>query len=133
MSEERSVKTVVSLLSYRLSQDDVRHLIVSLVSEILGNCEPYEAVSRACLLNDITMFRMVSIMIYGTDPLSGIRAKIESCNALTEREVIEVRLRSGSTEYCIAYTTRKPYVVVACRTSQQAVPKQPVEVAVRVA
>lgn len=126
--------TLTSMLSRSLSSEHVRSNLIYMITEMVGSTKVEDAIKKAVEFKDITLLRILSMIIYNSDPLAfRDNAKVNDCEYVEDGSVIEVKLLTDEGELRIAYTTTPPYMVTSCRYAAAGEKKVEKDIVIKIA
>jgi len=81
-----------------------------MLTEIVGESKISEALKKAAMFKDITLLRILTLLVYNSDPFAFKNVKIERCEWKEHDGVLELCLVTDEGNLCVAYTTQQPLV-----------------------
>lgn len=116
---DESHETLAGLLSRSLSQDNVKASLVFMLTEMVGESKVSDALKKAAMFKDITLLRILTLLIYNSDPFAFRNVKVEDCECKESDGILELRLVTDEGDLCVAYTVSPPFISTSFKLERE--------------
>lgn len=115
LAHRKDRDSLIEAVMRSLTLEQTRSLLASAIEEMVGTNSVNDAIRKLCVLNEVPLLRLLTILVYGADPLYGRTEVVRRCHFVELPATMELHFETDSGSLCIGLSKSATRVASSCR------------------